>query len=556
VTPTFAAVAPICSGGTLAALPTTSTNGIAGTWSPALNNTTTTTYTFTPTAGQCATTTTRVITVNPNVTPTFVQVAPICSGTTASPLLTTSTNGITGSWSPAFNNTATTTYTFTPTAGQCATGTASMVITVSSSVTPTFTQISPVCLGSASSAMPTTSNNGVVGTWSPASINTAVTSSYVFTPNAGQCATATASMTITVSPNVTPTFAAVAPICSGGTLAALPTTSTNGIAGTWSPALNNTTTTTYTFTPTSGQCATTATLSITVNPSVTPTFAAVAPICSGGTLAALPTTSTNGIAGTWSPALNNTATTTYTFTPTAGQCATTTTRVITVNPNVTPTFAAVAPICSGGTLAALPTTSTNGIAGTWSPALNNTTTTTYTFTPTAGQCATTATTTVVVNTVANPTGAASQTFVQGATLASIVVSPTNVIWYATNANALAGSNPLPSTTVLVNLTTYYAVNVVGSCRSNPLAVAVSITLNTDEYSKISLVLYPNPVIDVLNIDTIAEIKLVEIYNIQGQKVKSTNQKQINVSDLANAMYLIKIQDSDNRITLKKFVKKQ
>jgi hypothetical protein len=365
-----------------------------------------------------------------------------------------------------------------------------MVITVSSSVTPTFTQISPVCLGSASSAMPTTSNNGVVGTWSPASINTAVTSSYVFTPNAGQCATATASMTITVSPNVTPTFAAVAPICSGGTLAALPTTSTNGITGTWSPALNNTTTTTYTFTPT------------------------------------------------------------------AGQCATTTTRVITVNPNVTPTFAAVAPICSGGTLAALPTTSTNGIAGTWSPALNNTATTTYTFTPTSGQCATTATTTVVVNTVANPTGAASQTFVQGATLASIVVSPTNVIWYATNANALAGSNPLPSTTVLVNLTTYYAVNVVGSCRSNPLEVAVSITLNTDEYSKISLVLYPNPVIDVLNIDTIAEIKLVEIYNIQGQKVKSTNQKQINVSDLANAMYLIKIQDSDNRITLKKFVKKQ
>jgi gliding motility-associated-like protein len=95
--------------------------------------------------------------------------------------------------------------------------------------------------------------------------------------------------------------------------------------------------------------------------------------------------------------LNNTATTTYTFTPTAGQCATTTTLTIAVTPNVTPTFVSVAAICSGVTLSALPTTSTNGINGTWSPALNNTATTTYTFTPTAGQCATLTTMTIIVN---------------------------------------------------------------------------------------------------------------------------------------------------------------
>ena len=138
-------------------------------------------------------------------------------------------------------------------------------------------------------------------------------------------------MTITVNPNVTPTFTAVAAICSGGTLSPLPTTSLNGITGTWAPALDNTATTTYTFTPTAGLCATTATLTITVNPNVTPTFTAVAAICSGGTLSPLPTTSLNGITGTWAPALNNTATTTYTFTPTAGLCATTATMTITVN---------------------------------------------------------------------------------------------------------------------------------------------------------------------------------------------------------------------------------
>lgn len=63
---------------------------------------------------------------------------------------------------------------------------------------------------------------------------------------------------------VTPSFASVGPSCPGSILAPLPTTSTNGIVGTWSPALNNIVTTTYTFTPTTGQCATTSNITITI----------------------------------------------------------------------------------------------------------------------------------------------------------------------------------------------------------------------------------------------------------------------------------------------------
>jgi len=99
-----------------------------------------------------------------------------------------------------------------------------------------------------------------------------------------------------------------------------------------SPTVRPTTTTTYTFTPTAGLCANTATMNITVNPKTTPTFTQVAAVCSGATIAALPTTSNNSITGTWSPTINNTATTTYTFTPTAGLCANTATMTITVNP--------------------------------------------------------------------------------------------------------------------------------------------------------------------------------------------------------------------------------
>ena len=106
---------------------------------------------------------------------------------------------------------------------------------------------------------------------------------------------------------------------------------------------------TYTFKTTARQCATTAMMTVTVNPNQTPTFTQVQPICAGGSFS-LPATSGNGIAGTWSPAVNNTATTTYTFTPNAAAhpCAVTTTMTVTVNPTQTPTFTQVQPICAGG----------------------------------------------------------------------------------------------------------------------------------------------------------------------------------------------------------------
>lgn len=71
---------------------------------------------------------------------------------------------------------------------------------------------------------------------------------------------------VTVLPTVTPIFDPVGPICFGDTTPVLPTTSLNGIAGTWSPSVSNTTTGTYTFTPTILQCTNTQTITITVQP--------------------------------------------------------------------------------------------------------------------------------------------------------------------------------------------------------------------------------------------------------------------------------------------------
>ena len=400
------------------------------------------------------------------IIPTFTAVASICSGVTLDALPETSNNGIEGIWSPAIDNTVTTEYTFIPTAGLCAT-TATMTITVTPNVTPTFTAVAAICAGGSLSDLPETSNNGIEGTWSPA-LNNSLTTEYTFTPAVGECAS-TATMTITVTPNVTPTFTSVAAICSGGSLSDLPEISNNGISGTWSPALNNSLTTEYTFTPAVGECASTATMTITVTPNVTPTFTSVAAICSGGSLSDLPEISNNGISGTWSPALNNSLTTEYTFTPTAGLCATTTTLTITVNPNVMPTFTTVAAICSGVTLDALPLNSNNGITGTWSPALNNMATTEYTFTPAVGECASTATMTIVVN----------QCFCIGARVANLLPSGTNITWYDSEAATTA----LNSRAVLTTKKYYYTETIGGIVGSkneenvivNPTSVSGSIT---------------------------------------------------------------------------------
>jgi len=240
--------------------------------------------------------------------------------------------------------------------------------------------------------------NTTTGSFNP---STSTVGTYIVSYNLPQflgCPGAVSTTTVNIVLPV-PTFNPAPPICAGGTSAPLPTTSLNGITGTWSPAINNTVTTIYNFTPNAGQCATTTTMTIQVG-TVAPVFTQVAPICTGATLAALPTTSTNGVVGTWSPALNNTATTTYTFTPSSGTCSSIATMTITVNPlSITPIFLDVTPICNGGTLLPLPTTSQNGVTGTWSPALNNLATTTYTFTPTSGQCALTATKSIIVNPV-------------------------------------------------------------------------------------------------------------------------------------------------------------
>lgn len=66
--------------------------------------------------------------------------------------------------------------------------------------------------------------------------------------------------------------------------------------------------------------------------------------------------------------------------------------------------------------------------------------------------------------------------------------------------------------------------------------------------EVSLTLYPNPVNDVLNINSPLTIKKVEVFNLFGQKTLTTTSARINTSILAKGVYVLKVEtDLGNRV---------
>lgn len=67
-------------------------------------------------------------------------------------------------------------------------------------------------------------------------------------------------------------------------------------------------------------------------------------------------------------------------------------------------------------------------------------------------------------------------------------------------------------------------------------------------------IYPNPVKDILNIQSDEEVKIVEVYNSLGQKVIIGNKKQVDVSSLSKGVYVLRLENKYSKITTQKFIK--
>ncbi len=82
------------------------------------------------------------------------------------------------------------------------------------------------------------------------------------------------------------------------------------------------------------------------------------------------------------------------------------------------------------------------------------------------------------------------------------------------------------------------------------------TASLNEIKEASIKLYPNPVKNTLFIELKNNqfIKQVSLFTISGRKIVETTKSTISCTNLSNGIYLVKIEDSNSKIGIKKFIK--
>ncbi len=236
---------------------------------------------------------------------------------------------------------------------------------------------------------------------------------------------------------------------------------------------------------------------------------------------------------------------TYTHVTTnASGCTNTATLNLTINNSTTSSITETA--CDSYTWVANGTTYTT--SGTYTHVTTN-----------ASGCTNTAILNLTINNSESPVGESSQTItvdVSGdATISDIVISPSTVVWYASESDAISHTNPLNSTTTLVNGATYYAVYTTSQgCSSAPYPVTVSVALGTNSFNDTKLSFYPNPTSDVLYIKYSHTINTISVNNVLGQEVyaKSINANDgvVEFSNLPSGNYFVKVTSGDSAKIIK------
>ena len=105
----------------------------------------------------------------------------------------------------------------------------------------------------------------------------------------------------------------------------------------------------------------------------------------------------------------------------------------------------------------------------------------------------------------------------------------------------------------------YQTSDVGEYGMNtPLYIAIDninysiVTGVENELASSKISVYPNPANDKITI-TGADIKSVEIANLNGETVLTSTASNINISDLASGIYVVKIADNKSNVTTQKLV---
>lgn len=81
------------------------------------------------------------------------------------------------------------------------------------------------------------------------------------------------------------------------------------------------------------------------------------------------------------------------------------------------------------------------------------------------------------------------------------------------------------------------------------------TASVNEFDAISFSVYPNPTSSIITIDnTNFTLKNIEVYNMIGKKVFTSFKNEINLKDLVNGVYVLKVQSESGNVATKRIIK--
>jgi hypothetical protein len=90
---------------------------------------------------------------------------------------------------------------------------------------------------------------------------------------------------------------------------------------------------------------------------------------------------------------------------------------------------------------------------------------------------------------------------------------------------------------------------------NPRQMYCGIVASNHEIStNKDISMFPNPANTVLNIETEKTISKIEIFNVQGELVKTANTKNVQIQELSGGIYFVKVIFNDNNVGIKKVIK--
>ncbi|WP_067146408.1 T9SS type A sorting domain-containing protein [Pseudotamlana agarivorans] len=98
----------------------------------------------------------------------------------------------------------------------------------------------------------------------------------------------------------------------------------------------------------------------------------------------------------------------------------------------------------------------------------------------------------------------------------------------------------------------------GNIIINSVAFEFDSSLSTNDFDSNSIAIYPNPATSQITINGVQKISEVRIFDVMGKQVLKTNtlsNNQLNINQLNSGVYLVRIQDVNNFITVKRIIKK-